>query len=188
MALTEKDLISKAPVIKKPRTLNPLGAIICGLVLGIGHTLIYSSLVRIRYYRYFSIFGFLLVALSALVLIISITLTAKSILFTIKIDKRKTLSAQVVLQILLFYLGFTPVYGFSLVYFEGKIEFWAIMVNAVIVVVLYAIALIVNVMLIMREKASLGHLKQFFYQPMKLLIICFGIIISSIVTAVIFLY
>ncbi|MCE7740836.1 MAG: hypothetical protein GOP50_00130 [Candidatus Heimdallarchaeota archaeon] len=188
MALTEEDLISKTPTIKKPKTLNPLGAVIFGLLLGIGHTLIYSSLLRIRYYWYFSIFGFLLIALSVLVIIVVISLTSKSILFTLKIEKVKTPPALSVLQILLFYLGFVPIYGFSIMYLEQTIEFWEIMVTTAIVVVLFALALLLNIFLIKKEKASLGHLKKFFYQPKKLLLIGIGIMISSIVTAIIFLF
>ncbi len=188
MSFTEKDLIPTTPVIKKPKTLNPLGAVVYGLLLGSGHTLIYSSLLRIRYYRYFSVFGFLLVALSVLVIIATISLTTRSILFTLKIEKNKTLPAQTIMQILLFYLGFTPIYGFSIMYLEQTIEFWEIMVNSVVVTVLFAGVLLLNILLMQREKPSLGHLKHHFYQPKKILIICIGTIISSIVTAVIFLF
>jgi len=188
LSLTEKDLISKTPTIREPKTLNPLGAVIFGLLLGIGHTLIYSSLLEIGYHWYFSIFGFLLVALSILVIMIAISLTSKSIVFTLKIEKAKTLPAQSLFQILLFYLGFVPIYGFSIVFLEKSIEFWQIMVNTSIVVVLFALAILFNIFLIKREEANLGDLKKFFYQPKKLLLIGMGIMISSIVTAVIFLF
>ena len=189
MSFTEKDhLVPTTPTIKKPKTLNPLGAVVYGLLLSIGHYLIYASLLRVGLYAYFSVFGFLLAALSVPVIIVALNLTTKSILFTYKLDKRKTLPAQTILQILLFYIGFTPIYGFGIMYLETTIEFWEIMVNSVIVSTLFGGFLILNIFLMNKEKPSLGHLKQLLYQPKKILIVCIGISISAIVTAVIIFF
>jgi len=188
LALLGEDIAPKAPIIKKPKTLNPLGAVVYAFLLGLGHTYVYSSLVKLRYYRYFSIFGFLLIGLSIFVIIVVISLTAKSILFTLKIERNKTLAAQTILQILLFYLGFTPIYGFSIAYFEKTIEFWEIFINIIVIAVLFALALFANIILIQKENPSLGHLKKPLYQPKKLILIGIGIIISSISTAIIFLF
>jgi len=188
MSLTAKDLGPSAPTIRKPRTLNPLGAVIYGLLLGIGHTLIYSSLLRIRYYRYYSIFGFILVAVSAAVIVVAITLTSKYILFTLKLEKEKTFPAQTIYQILLFYLGFTPAYGLSIIYLEQTIEVWEVFVNTGVVVALFALTLYANILLMKRENPSLGHLKKMMFQPLKLVLISIGIIISSIVTALLVVF
>ena len=182
MSISAKDIAPTAPAIKKPKTLNPLGAIICGLSLGGGHTLIYGSLLRTEFASYISVFGFLLVVLSMFVILVALNLTTKSILFTLKIEKEKTLAAQSIFQVLLFYLGFTPIYGFSIVYFEGTIEFWEIFVNTVVLIVLFTLALYFNLWLMQKENPSLGHLKQLMYQPKKPIIICICILISAVVT------
>jgi len=53
---------------------------------------------------------------------------------------------------------------------------------------LFALALFTNIILIQKENPSLGHLKKPLYQPKKLILIGIGIIISSISTAIIFLF
>jgi hypothetical protein len=188
LSISAKDLATTAPVIKKPKTLNPLGAVIYGLAIGGGHTLIYASLLRDVYKPYISVFGFLLVGLSMFIVLVTLSLTTKSILFTLKIDKARTLAAQYVFQVLLFYLGFTPIYGFSIVYFEKTIEFWEIFLNTAIVVVLFAVALYLSIWLMKKENPSLGHLKQLMYQPKKLIIIGICITISAVATAVLFAF
>ena len=188
MVLTDKDLVPKTPIIKKPRTFNPLGAIFFGLFLGIGHTLIYLSLIRKTYLWYFSIFGFILVILAAFFVLANISITAKSIVFLLKLDKSKTLLAQLFLQILVFYLGFLPIYGFIIVYLEQKIALWQILVTTVVAVVLFSLALIFNIYQIQKVKATLGDLKKLLYQPKRPLIICISVIVVVIVTAIVFVF
>ena len=73
MTLTEKDLLTKAPAIKKPRTLNPLGAILYALIMGGGHTLFYNSFVRTKYVFGIGFVGIFLVVVGALFLLLAIS-------------------------------------------------------------------------------------------------------------------
>ena len=66
MVLTEKDLVPTTPVIKKPKTFNPLGAAFSGLIIGTGHFLINNSFLEKTSHIALGILGIFLLILSIL--------------------------------------------------------------------------------------------------------------------------
>ena len=188
MALTEKDLLAKAPVIKKTKTLNPLGAIFYSLVLGGSHTLIYNSFINSKYSIGIGIVGVFLLIIASLFILVASILSTKIVLFTIIIDKSKSISAQIALQIVYFYIGFIPIYGFSIVYFQKTIELWQIFVISLVVVIFYSLIIMFNFRLMKKDKAKISDLKETFYQPMKPLLISLNLLVTIIVTAILFAF
>lgn len=185
MVITEKDLLNKAPVIKKPKTLNPLGAIILAALLGGGQALIRNSFVRHKIPVGLGILGVILVIISIFFVLAAVSLSAKTVLFTAKIESSKTIYTQIALQIMFFYIGFLPIYGFSIVYFDKTLALWKILSITLSILITFAAILYVNINIMQRDGAKLGDLKKPFYQPKKLVIIVLSSFIPIIATVVV---
>ncbi|MCE7739354.1 MAG: hypothetical protein GPJ50_08245 [Candidatus Heimdallarchaeota archaeon] len=185
MVITEKDLLNKAPVIKKPKTLNPLGAIILAALLGGGQALIRNSFVRHKIPVGSGVLGVILVIISIFFVLAAVSLSAKTVLFTAKIESSKTIYTQIALQIMFFYIGFLPIYGFSIVYFDKTLALWKILSITLSILITFAAILYVNINIMQRDEAKLGDLKKPFYQPKKLVIIVLSSFIPIIATVVV---
>lgn len=183
MVLTDKDLATK-PIIKKPRTFNPLGGAFAGLFLGISHALITKSFIRTNAGVGIGILGILLAVLSIAPCLAAISLSPKFALFNTIIEKTRNIIAQITFQIILFYVGFLPIYGFALVYTVGGFQLWKMLVLAAVQVVLVATIYLVNLRMLQLEKPSFGHLQKAFYQPNKILIISLSFIPSIVSTLI----
>ncbi len=183
LVLTEKDLATK-PIIKKPRTFNPLGGVFAGLFLGIGQALITRSFIRLNVGVGIGVLGILLVIMSIFPCLAAISLSPKFALFNTIIEKSKNIIAQITFQILIFYVGFFPIYGFSIVYTINGFELWKMLILALTQVVLVGAVYLVNLRILLVERPSFGHLQKAFYQPNKVLIIALSIIPSIISTLI----
>ncbi|MCE7747626.1 MAG: hypothetical protein GPJ51_04470 [Candidatus Heimdallarchaeota archaeon] len=185
MVISEKDLLAKAPIIKKPKTLNPFGAIILAALLGGGQALIRNSFVKHRIHVGLGVLGIILIIISIFFLYVAVSLSAKTALFTTKIEPSKTIYAQIALQIMFFYIGFLPIYGFSIVYFDKTLALWKILSIAFSILIFFAAILYLNVKIMQKDEAKLGDLKKPFYQPKKLVIIVLSSFIPIIATLVV---
>lgn len=179
MVLTEKDLVPTKPIIKKPRTFNPLGAASSGLLVGAGHFLINNSFLEKTSHFALGILGIILLIVSVITIMVVSTLSTKYAIFITKIEVSKTISSQIAIQIVYFYIGFMPIYGFAVVFGSAvrevgealisSVEFWKIGVASTLMIILFAIIIVINLNFFQKEKRSLGDLKEIFYQPNKLL-------------------
>jgi hypothetical protein len=185
LVLTDKDLGTK-PIIKKPRTFNPLGGIFTGLFLGIGHALLTKSFIRNNVGVGMGVLGIILVVLSVAPGLAAITLSPKFALFNTIVEQSRNIIAQITFQIIIFYVGFLPIYGFAMVYTVANLELWMILVLGAIQVVITAALLLVNLRILKTEKPSIGHLQKPLYQPNKLLIILLSFLPSAISTLILF--
>ncbi len=181
MALSEKDLLSK-PVVKKPKTLNPLGAIFFAGFLGGSQALILNSFAKHILHVGLGALGIILLVLSTVFVIAAVSLSAKISMFMVKLEPTKTISAQFALQIMYFYIGFLPVYGFAIVYFEKSLAFWKILIVTVVVLVMFAALLYFNIFTMKKDEARLADLKKPFYQPKKILFITLSFLIPAAAT------
>ena len=181
MVLTEKDLVPTTPVIKKPKTFNPLGAAFSGLIIGIGHFLINNSFLEKTSHIALGAFGIFLLILAVVSLMAVVSLSTKYALFVAKVEPSKTITNLFALQIVYFYIGYMPIYGFTIVFGSAvrevgetlisSVEFWKIGVTSIIVIVLFTVAIIFNLYIFQKEKRSLGYLKELLFQPDKLYLI-----------------
>ena len=198
MVLTERDLVPTTPIIKKPRTFNPLGAAFSGLLVGVGHFLINNSFLEKTSHIALGILGIFLLLLSIGSIMAVVNLSTKYALFTTKVEAAKTIPSQIAIQIVYFYIGFMPIYGFVVVFGSvvrevgdtllSTVEFWKIGVVSVIVIVLFAVSILLNLNLFQKEKRSLGELKELLFQPNKLLFIIMctlPILVSTLVFSLI---
>jgi len=187
MTLTEKDFIAK-PVIKKPKTFNPLGGIFVGLFSAGGHVLIVKSVFDNTLSNWFIILGILFIVISIAGNYLVLSLSAKFAAFTMKYDKTKNFQTQFAQQLVLYYLGFLPVYGFAVAYSLTSLEFWQITVLAIVSILLVSIGLYFNIKLMNEKEIEFGHLLQITYQPKKLtlgLLSVLPILASSLVLLII---
>lgn len=185
MVLTEKDLITK-PIIKKPKTFNPLGAMFTGILLGIGHGLINNSFIKKSTHFALGILGIFLVIISVASILAAISLSAKTAVFNSRIEEFRKLEAQVIFQILLFYLGFFPLYGFSLIFITSDVDFWRIIVLSLSVVVFFAVIILYDIKILNNKEIKLADLREIFFQPQKILFIILGFIPSVLSTILLF--
>jgi len=185
VVISERDLLTRAPVIKKPKTLNPLGAIIFAALLGGGQALIRNSFVRHRINVGLGVLGVILVTISIVFVLAAVSLSAKIALFTAKIESSKTIYAQIALQIMFFYIGFLPIYGFSIVYFDKILALWKILSITLSILILFAAILYFNIKIMQKDEAKLSDLKKLFYQPKKIVIIVLSSFIPIIATVVV---
>lgn len=183
MVLSERDLATK-PVIKKPRTFNPLGGIFAGLFLGIGHALITKSFIRSDVGVGMGVLGIILAVFSVVPCLAAISMSPKFALFNTIMEKTRNIIAQITFQIIIFYVGFLPIYGFSIVYTIRGFELWKMLVLGAIQSVLVGVLYIINLKIIQKENPSFGHLQNVFYQPNKILIIALSFIPSIISTLI----
>ena len=186
MVLTDKDLAPK-PIIKKPKTFNPLGGVFAGLFLGLSHALMNNSFIKQNVGIGIGVLGILLIFLSIASGLVSVSLSPKFALFNTKIEKSRTIPAQMSLQIILFYIGFLPPYGFALVYTTRDFELWRLLVLGAVYVVLTALLFILNIRILLLENPSIGHLQKPFWQPKKVLLILLSFIPSAISTMFLFI-
>jgi len=163
VVLTEKDLIPTKPIIKKPPSFNPLGAIVVGLTLGATHALLYASLWIKTINVAFSIFGFLLLPAVIIALYFQVSLTAKYSVFVLKIEENKTKSALITREILLAYIGFVPSYGFMIVYSVRGLKLETLLITMGAYVILFGLMLYINFEKLVKKKVSLGYLLQWKY-------------------------
>jgi len=184
VVLTEKDFPSK-PIIRKPRTFNPLGGVFFALTLGGAHILLNNSLVEKNLPIGFSIFGFLLIIIGMFFTLVASSLSSKYAIFITRIDKARNLLAQTIYQILLFYMGFVPIYGFTIVY-GAVVSINKIIFAALAVVLIFSIIIGINTKILLREKVSLGYLQQITFQPNKLILILLSTL-PSIISSLVFL-
>ena len=170
MVLTDKDIRTK-PIIKKPRTFNPLGAVFSGLFLGISHSLISKSFIENNAPVGMGVLAIFLILFAIATTIVALSLSTKFAIFNTKIEKTKTISAQTALQIVLFYVGFIPFYGFSVVYIPSSIEFTELIIAGVLFIIIFAGLVVFNINIISKVNPSIGNLQKPFFQPKRILII-----------------
>ena len=182
MVITDKDLATKKPIVKKPRTFNPLGAIVFGLSLAFGHSYLYNSFIDKTISAGFSALGIVLLLISILAMLVTLSLSGKYTAFMIKLEGKEKLLIQSVLQIVYFYIGFIPVYGFALVYSisSGSLDFWKVIIFMISVLVLFALAIFYMIRLFNSKEIGLNDLRELFYQPNKFIVI----LISTVPTLV----
>ncbi|UJG43637.1 MAG: hypothetical protein K9W46_00295 [Candidatus Heimdallarchaeum endolithica] len=182
MVLTEADLVAKTP-IKKPKTFNPLGAVLTGFFIAEGFVLIFNSLVNKSINAWYSLLGTVLVLFSILSYSISVSLTTKKIEFFRQLEKTYDLKKSLIVESILFYIGFTPVYGFFFAYGVKGVPLWVFFAVIVFSCLTFSVFMIFNIHLLQREESRMFHLLQSFYQPKKwlLLLISVLIIVSSLV-------
>ena len=197
MVLTERDLVPTKPIIKKPKTFNPLGAIFAGLFIGIGHFLINNSFLTQDANPALGGLGIFFLVLSIPIIMLVISLSTKHTLFITRIETTKSISSQSALQIMNFYIGFMPIYGFTVAFGSAvrnvddtllsTVEFYRIGVVSAIIIVLVASVLILNMQFFQKEKVSLGDLKQFLFQPKKIIfsILC---LLITLISTIIFVF
>ncbi|MCK5141158.1 MAG: hypothetical protein KAQ70_03110 [Candidatus Heimdallarchaeota archaeon] len=188
MVLTDKDFVPKKPIVKKPRTLNPLGAFLVGLSMGGGQALIYKSFIETTINVGFSALGIFLTLLAATFLLATLSLSGKYVSFTVKLEGENKKSIQTALQIMYFYIGFIPIYGFTLVYSisSGSLDFWKILVVMGVFIVFFVAEIFFVISLFYKKEISLGDLKEPFFQPelIIMMLICIATVAISTILLV----
>jgi hypothetical protein len=187
MVLTDKDLRTK-PIIKKPRTLNPLGAVLAGLFLGVSHSLIHKSFIEKNTSVGMGVLGIILIIFAVGATLAALSLSSKFAIFNTRIEKAKTIPAQTALQIVLFYIGFVPFYGFSIAYVPSSIEFTGILIMGACFIIIFAGLVIFNVYQILQTNPSIGHLQKLFFQPRRILIVLLSFIPSVLSTVLLVVF
>ncbi|MHA1201667.1 MAG: hypothetical protein ACTSQ4_04005 [Candidatus Heimdallarchaeaceae archaeon] len=184
MVLTDKDFATKKPIVKKPRTLNPLGAVLIGLSMGGGQALIYKSFIDTSINVGFSALGIFLLVLAATFLLATLSLLGKYVSFTVKLEGKDKKSIQTALQIMYFYIGFIPIYGFTLVYSisSGYLDFWKILIAMGVFVVFFAVETFFVISIFYKKEIGLGDLKEPFFQPELFIMILICIVTVTIST------
>ncbi len=178
MVLTEADITKKQRLAKVPQTFNPLGGIIGGLTLGEGTALIYLSLISKEMAAGASVIGIILVLITIFLTIFAYTQSAKSILFYFILEKKDSFGKPLLIQGGLFYLGFTPFFGFMLAYGVSTISFWKFFIPIIVMTAGFAISVRYNIIILENENARIGNLLELKYQPKKILMV------SSIVSVI----
>jgi hypothetical protein len=184
LVLTDKDFATKKPIVRKPKTLNPLGAVLVGLSMGGGQALIYNSFIDASINVGFSALGIFLTLLAATILLATLSLTGKYVSFVVKLEGKHKKSIQTGLQIMYFYIGFIPIYGFTLVYSigSGTLDFWKILIVMGVFVLFFAAELFYVISLFYKKEINLGELKEPFFQPELILMIIICVLTVAIST------
>ncbi len=184
MVLTDKDFATKKPVIIKPKTLNPLGAVLIGVSMGSGQALIYKSFIDTTINVGFSALGIFLTLLAATFLLATLSLSGKYVSFIVKLEGEKKKSIQTALQIMYFYIGFIPIYGFTLVYTisSGSLDFWKILIVMGVFVLFIAIEIFFVISIFYKKEISLRELKEPFFQPELIIMIIICVVTVAIST------
>ncbi|MHA1345345.1 MAG: hypothetical protein ACTSVO_13800 [Candidatus Heimdallarchaeaceae archaeon] len=187
MVLTDKDFATKKPAVKKPRTLNPLGGVLIGFSMGGGQALIYKSFIDSTINVGFSALGIFLILLAATILLATLSLSGKYVSFIVKLEGENKKSIQTALQIMYFYIGFVPIYGFTLVYSisSGSLDFWKILIVIGVFVVFFAAEIFFVITLFYKKEISLVDLKEPFFQPGLIFMIVICIVTIAISTILI---
>ncbi|MHA1303028.1 MAG: hypothetical protein ACTSQE_15970 [Candidatus Heimdallarchaeaceae archaeon] len=182
VVLTESDFVQRKP-IKNPMTLNPLGAIITGISFGEGFVLLYNSLIDKTYNASTSVLGILLLLFSIISFFVSTVLTSKSIEFFLILEKDTQFFKRILVQSLLFYLGFTPSFGFLVAYGASTISFWKYFIPILVFSSGFFILVWDNIKILRKKEARIGNLLQPTYQPNKILVLALSalpILISTL--------
>jgi hypothetical protein len=174
------------PIIKRPRTFNPLGAMLTGILMGIGHGLINNSLVKKNTHFALGILGFFLIILSVASILAAISLSAKTAVFNSRIEEHRKLEAQAIFQVMLFYLGYFPLYGFSLIFLTSGVEFWKMIVLSVSVVVIFTVIFLYDIKILNVKEIKFVDLREMLFQPQRILFIILSFIPSVISTILLF--
>ncbi|MBY9000897.1 MAG: hypothetical protein KGD64_08295 [Candidatus Heimdallarchaeota archaeon] len=185
MVISAKDLVTKKPVISKPRTLNPLGAVIIALSMGGGQALIYKSFIDNTLNKGFSALGFFLLLLASASLLATLSIAGKYVSFMVKFEGEQKKTVQTALQIMYFYIGFIPIFGFTLVYSitSGTLEFWKILVVMGVFILFFAFEMFYVITIFYRREISLIELREPFFQPqlpLMIIISLLSVAISSV--------
>ncbi len=184
MVLTDKDFATKKPVVKKPKTFNPLGAILIGLSMGGGQALIYKSFIDDSINVGFSVLGVFLTLLAAIFLLATLSLSGKYVSFIVKLEGEHKKSIQTCLQVMYFYIGFIPIYGFTLVYSvsSGSLDFWKILIVMGVFIVFFATEIFYVISLFDKKEINLVELKEPFFQPNLIIMILICVLTVAIST------
>ena len=184
MVLTDKDFATKKPIVRKPRTLNPLGGVLIGLSMGGGQALIYKSFIDTTINIGFSALGIFLTLLAATFLLATLSLSGKYVSFIVKLEGENKKSIQTTMQIMYFYIGFIPIYGCTLVYSiqSGSLDFWKILVVMGVFIVFIAAEIFFVISLFYKKEIGLGDLKDPFFQPELIIMILICITTVAIST------
>jgi len=211
LVLTDKDFATKKLVTKKPKTFNPLGAILIGLSMGGGQALIYKSFIdtiiiksgvsalspidvlEVYTRTYIDtttinvgdvVLGIFLTLLAATLLLATLSLSGKYVSFNVKLEGENKRSIQTALQIMYFYIGFIPIYGFTLVYTisSGSLDFWKILIVMGVFVAFVAAEIFFVISLFYKKEISLRELKEPFFQPKLIIMILICVVTVAIST------
>ncbi len=184
MVLTDKDFATKKPVVKKPKTLNPMGAVLIGLSMGGGQALIYNSFIDTSINVGFSALGIFLTLLAATILLATLSLAGKYVSFMVKLEGKHKKSIQTALQIMYFYIGFIPIYGLTLVFSisSGSLDFWKILIVMGVFIVYFAVEMFYVISLFYRKEIKLAELKESFFQPNLIIMIIICVLTVAIST------
>jgi len=185
MVLTEADLVAKTPV-KKPKTFNPLGAVFSGFFVAEGSVLMFNSMIEDSINSWYSFLGAVFIIFSILSYSVSISLTAKKLEFFKQLDKTYDLKKNLIIESLLFYIGFTPLFGFFFAYGVKGVPLWVFFAVIVFVCLTFSLFTIFNIYLLEKEESRMFHLLQFIYQPKKWLLLVISTI--TIFLSIIFLF
>jgi len=184
LVLTDKDFATKKPIVIKPRTINTLGAVLVVLSMGGGQALIYKSFIDTTINVGFSALGIFLTLLAAAFLLATLSLSGKYVSFIVKLEGEKKKSVQTALQIMYFYIGFIPIYGFTLVYSisSGSLDFWKILIVMGVFIVFVSAEIFFVISLFYKKEISLRELKEPFFQPELTIMILICILTVAIST------
>jgi hypothetical protein len=187
LVLTDKDFATKKPIVKKPRTLNPLGAVLIGLSMGGGQALIYKSFIDTTINVGFSALGIFLTLLAATFLLATLSLSGKYVSFIVKLEGENKKSIQTAIQIMYFYIGFIPIYGFTLVYSisSGSLDFWKILITMGVFIIFFTAEIFFVISVFNKKEISLVDLKEPFFQPELIIIIIISVVTIAISTILI---
>ncbi|MHA1687506.1 MAG: hypothetical protein ACTSYD_14075 [Candidatus Heimdallarchaeaceae archaeon] len=181
MVLTAKDLVSTKPILKKPKTFNPLGGICTGLLLGGAHSLLAHTIVVKDIAIGFLTFSIILQILSLISFYATISLSGKYSSFILRTSSPpKQFQSMLAEQILMFYIGFVPSYGFTLSYSIQGLDFKKIVAVLIIIMVGFFAGLYYNTKLMKKKEVRLGHLLQLMFQVKKgIFLLLSGIIVTA---------
>lgn len=184
MVLTDKDFATKKPIIVKPKTLNPLGGVLVGLSMAGGQALIYNSFIDATINVGFSALGIFLTLLAATLLLATLSLSGKYVSFNVKLEGENKKSIQTAMQIMYFYIGFIPIYGFTLVYSikSGSLDFWKILIVMGVFVIFVTAEILFVISIFYKKEISLRELKKSFFQPELIIMIVICIVTVAIST------
>lgn len=183
MVLSAKDLVSKKPIIKKPKTFNPVGAILTGISLAGAHSLTVHIFKTKDIQNGYFAFAIILYILTLLAFYATISLSAKYLSFIYRVESPpKKLQNLMVEYTLIFYIGIVPSYGFTIAYSTSTLTFERILISLGIVLVGFLGGLVYNVYLMIQKEVRLGHLLQAFFQVKKGILIALDLVIVALST------
>ncbi len=185
MVLTETDL-TQIRAIKRPKTFNPLGGVVLGITLGIAHSNLSNYFVYSIGTILTVIIAIFLLLVSIVLIYITLSLTSKNIRFILLHERHKTFQSQFILNALLFYLGFTPLYGLAIVYASQRIPFPHFLIPIGVLLLIYSSILWFFAQYLHKEKVSMGYILDIKYQPYSWYLLLFSSLSVVLPTIIIF--